>query len=466
MKSIASLPEGYREILSVDLQKNKKLAILVNVIALVISIAMVVAARFAVPISSVFESDVGIIGGVKFFALLPMTVLYMVLHELVHGVAMKICGTKKVKYGFTGVYAFAGSDDYYGKGAYIFIALAPVVLWGAVLAALCAVVPIGWFWIVYIIQVLNISGAAGDFYVTCKFIVMPKDILVRDAGVSMKVYSYRGSEKATEIFDKEYINEQIKALGIPDGANVIIHTSLRSIGKIEGGAETLLDILVDNITSRGGLLCVPTHTWKNLGTDKITLDLTNPETNLGAFPTVALHDARGVRSHNPTHSMVVFGDRQKALDFIRGEENVKTPTSPIGCYGKLCAPNGYVLLVGVGHNRNTYLHSVEEMLEIPGRMDTTPTPVSTKFADGSVRNSELYMFDESIIRDISDKFYMYEPAFRANGAIKDGYVGSAPTQLCDCVKMKDTVALLASRAVARDPLLYDGEIPAELYDFS
>ena len=26
---------------------------------------------------------------------------------------MKLCGTKKIKYGFTGLYAFAGSDDYY-----------------------------------------------------------------------------------------------------------------------------------------------------------------------------------------------------------------------------------------------------------------------------------------------------------------------------------------------------------------
>ena len=37
----------------------------------------------------------------------------MILHEIVHGIAMRICGTKKVKYGFTGLYAFAGSKDFY-----------------------------------------------------------------------------------------------------------------------------------------------------------------------------------------------------------------------------------------------------------------------------------------------------------------------------------------------------------------
>ena len=116
-------------------------------------------------------------------------ILYMILHELVHGVAMKICGTKKVKYGFTGMYAFAGSEDLYDKKSYIFVALAPVVFWGVVLLIINLFVPLGWFWVVYLIQIANISGAAGDFFVTVKFLKMPRDILVQDYGVGMTVYS-------------------------------------------------------------------------------------------------------------------------------------------------------------------------------------------------------------------------------------------------------------------------------------
>ncbi len=102
---------------------------------------------------------------------------------------MKLCGTKKVKYGFTGLYAFAGSDDYYGKAAYIFIALAPVVLWGVVLLIANFIVPISWFWAVYLIQITNILGAAGNAYVTVKFASLPKDISVQDSGTAMTVYS-------------------------------------------------------------------------------------------------------------------------------------------------------------------------------------------------------------------------------------------------------------------------------------
>ena len=104
-------------------------------------------------------------------------------------IPVKICGTKKVKYGFTGLYAFAGSQDYYGKKAYIFIALAPVILWGIVLGTINPFVPVQWFWVVYMLQIINLSGAAGDLFVTVRFSRLPKDILVRDYGVGMTVFS-------------------------------------------------------------------------------------------------------------------------------------------------------------------------------------------------------------------------------------------------------------------------------------
>ena len=85
--------------------------------------------------------------------------------------------------------AYAGSDDYYDKKSYITIALAPIVIWGVVLAIINIFVSSEWFWVVYFIQLLNVSGAAGDMYVTVKFAKLPKDILVRDYGVSMTVYS-------------------------------------------------------------------------------------------------------------------------------------------------------------------------------------------------------------------------------------------------------------------------------------
>lgn len=190
MKVVADLPEGYREIYAIDLQKDKKLALTVNILAVAIEIALAVPMHFAVPIFTLFSLEYGFKSYLlRFGVLAVLLLLYMVLHELVHGIAMKMCGTKKVRYGFTGLYAFAGSDDYYDKKSYIVIALAPVVIWGIVLLILNCVIPVSYFWVVYFIQIANISGAAGDFYVTWKFSRLPQDILVQDNGVSMTVYS-------------------------------------------------------------------------------------------------------------------------------------------------------------------------------------------------------------------------------------------------------------------------------------
>lgn len=196
MKVMESLPAGYRQIYTIDLQKSLKMMLLVNVIAILIAVLMAVPMHFVVPISTLFDMTGGIEAyTTRFVVLIGLLVLYMVLHELVHGIAMKICGTKKVKYGFTGMYAYACSDDYYTKKPYLFIALAPVVLWGVVLAVINPLVPTAWFWVIYMIQITNLSGAAGDFLVTVKFFRMPGDILVKDHGVGMVVYS-RGREEA------------------------------------------------------------------------------------------------------------------------------------------------------------------------------------------------------------------------------------------------------------------------------
>ncbi len=190
MKAIEHLPKGYREMYSIDLQKNKKISLLVNLSAVLIAVLLIVPMHFIVPISSLFDMGNGVKNYIfRFVALIFLLILYMVLHELVHGLAMRICGTKKIKYGFTGMYAYAGSNDYYDKKSYIFIALAPVVLWGIVIAVVNPFVPIEWFWVVYFIQITNLSGAAGDLFVTVKFSLLPKNILIKDYGVGMIVFS-------------------------------------------------------------------------------------------------------------------------------------------------------------------------------------------------------------------------------------------------------------------------------------
>jgi len=187
MENQRLLPENYTKIFEIDLAKNKKQMILVNVLAVALAVPMFIAGNAMVPFFELYTGAAG--GSVKLLVLVLGYVAYIVLHELVHGIFMKHYSGIKPKYGFSLMYAYAGSEAYFNKKSYIIIALAPVVIWGTVLGVLCAFVPEGWFWIPYFIQIGNISGAAGDAYVTYKMLTLPKGILVNDTGVAMTVYA-------------------------------------------------------------------------------------------------------------------------------------------------------------------------------------------------------------------------------------------------------------------------------------
>lgn len=254
----------------------------------------------------------------------------------------------------------------------------------------------------------------------------------------------------SHLYTKEELLSQLAAMHLPRDGVVLMHSSLRLVGQVEGGAKTLLDALIEYFTAEGGLFCVATHTWANLSKD-IVLDVNDPATCLGAFSDFCVADGRGLRTENPTHSMVVFGDRAKAEAFAKGEIDVPSGTAPESCYGKLYEMGGYVLLVGVSHAKNTYLHAVDEMLGVPNRLTEQVREVKIKRASGEVVTRHIHGHHCSFTNDISARFPQFETAFRYHGAITDGFLGDAPVQACDARIMKQTIETIFARA-DRDPL--------------
>ena len=61
MKAIGVLPEDYGEIYSLNLQKDKRTAIIVNLLAFAIAAVMAVSMNFFVPVTSVFDMSGGIV---------------------------------------------------------------------------------------------------------------------------------------------------------------------------------------------------------------------------------------------------------------------------------------------------------------------------------------------------------------------------------------------------------------------
>lgn len=265
------------------------------------------------------------------------------------------------------------------------------------------------------------------------------------------------------MFRKEDLFEQLRAMHAPQSSIVLMHASFRTVGTVEGGAEGFLDALIEYFTAKGGLFLVAAHTWNNLGKDKITLDMLTPESNTGVLSVLAAKRKGGVRSENPCHSVVVFGDRARAEALVECDKFIETPIAPNSVYGKLFQEKGYVLLVGVSQAKNTYLHTVDEILNIPDRMSDTPIITTVRRLNGEIVKRPLRLFDCSTTDDISERFPKYDTAFRYHRAITDGWLGNAPVQLCDAVKMKEVVELIFSRSEGKDPLGNERPLPPKWY---
>ena len=188
MNNTFTLPNGYKESFKINLKENKKLYIGINASATILMLALLLPVLFTK--LDIIRSDNNYSSFLFTLFLLLFSFAYIVLHELVHGIFIRIFSGKWGNFGFKGAYAFAGSECYFNKASYLVIALSPIVIWGIVLAVLNILMPINYLWFVfYFVQTMNISGSVGDIYVTAKLLRQSPDILIRDTGVAMTIYN-------------------------------------------------------------------------------------------------------------------------------------------------------------------------------------------------------------------------------------------------------------------------------------
>lgn len=263
---------------------------------------------------------------------------------------------------------------------------------------------------------------------------------------------------------KSDIIKQLKQMNAPQDKPVIVHTSLRAVGKLQGGGQALLDALIEYFTAKGGTLIIPAHTWTNFYELKRqpSLDFGDNKTCVGTLCDIALSDGRAKRTFNPTHSLTIFGKENIVEEFLESEKTVNTPTSPQGAYGKIFDKNGYVLLIGVGQEKNTFMHCVEEMLCVPNRISSDFAKIDIKLEDGTIFSGN-YRYMKSSIEDVSVFFPKYEPAFREHGAIVDGFIGCAKTQLCSAVKIKQVMEKVRINSGGIELLADDKPLKKEWY---
>ena len=182
------VPEGFRYSALIALLHNRKLRKLLIRLSLALTVLGIGIGLFLQPkLGLLFSGGFGRVL-LRFAVMAVLIALYMVAHEAVHGALMWLYSRKKPRFGFRMGCAFAASNMYFGKNAYLSIALAPLVLWGAALMAASLMVPADWFWVLWGVQLTNLSGSAGDLYVFGRVLKKPSNVLVQDNGIVMHLH--------------------------------------------------------------------------------------------------------------------------------------------------------------------------------------------------------------------------------------------------------------------------------------
>jgi aminoglycoside 3-N-acetyltransferase len=158
-------------------------------------------------------------------------------------------------------------------------------------------------------------------------------------------------------------------LGLTDRP-VIAHASLKAFGQIDGGAETMLRILLASVRS----VIMPTFTYKTMvtpqvgppnngiiyGSDQDLNKMAEPfhadmpvDPTMGILPEFLRKHPLARRSFHPIQSFTGVN-----ADEILNSQTIYNPLAPIGA---LAEQDGWVLLLGVDHTVNTSIHYAEKL---------------------------------------------------------------------------------------------------------
>ena len=197
-------------------------------------------------------------------------------------------------------------------------------------------------------------------------------------------------------YTKADLKHDLAAMGLTGNETILIHSSMKSIGPVEDGADTVLDAWMEFFAE--GLLLLPTHTWRFINEENRVFDVRRSPCCVGILPELFRQRPGVVRSLHPTHSM---------------------------------AAHGKVLLLGVTHARNTFIHSVEEVLNVPNRL--TDKPLQMTVVDEAGAQHTVYMRRHYNAQQphISEDFVKLEQAYLDCGAARNTKFGDAKCILCD-----------------------------------
>jgi len=229
----------------------------------------------------------------------------------------------------------------------------------------------------------------------------------------------------------------LRALGLDEGATVMVHGSLSKLGFVAGGAHAVVKALLDAVGD-GGTLVMPTHStdltdpsaWRNppvpqswWGPIRAGMPAYDPAMTptryMGAIVECFRHVPGVVRSGHPTVSAAAVGPNAAA---ITSDHRIPDGLGEHSPQARVYDLDGDVLLLGVGHGNNTSLHLAERRSAPEHAVVFSQS--SPMIVDG-VRTWVTY----DCLDDAPDDFETIGAAFAATGRERTGRVGAGTGRL-------------------------------------
>lgn len=188
-------------------------------------------------------------------------------------------------------------------------------------------------------------------------------------------------ENQSTYVSKKDIKNGLKKLGLKKGDIVCVHSSLSSFGYVEGGADTVIDALLE-IVGDVGTIVMPTYSNNRIEVEKspeetemgVTwkykiLPFNSDEASCwtGILPETFRKRNGVLRSLHPTHSIAALGSKSREIVEPASQD-------PQDGWRKLLGFNAYILLIGVNLDSCSSMHLVEDRVKLPNHILDKITP--------------------------------------------------------------------------------------------
>lgn len=225
----------------------------------------------------------------------------------------------------------------------------------------------------------------------------------------------------------------LQLLGLELGAILMVHASLSSLGHVQGGADTVIDALLDVLGPQGTLL-MPTHPAR----DGAVFNVEKTPSAMGAITELFRLRPQVLRSRHPYHPVAACG--AMAEEMLRNHEQSAEPDGPHTPYGRLIEKGGMVLHIGCDLDTLTLLHTVEAELDLPYLRELT-----MQYLDADQRIQTLAL--QRCPGGHRGGVLKFDRLFRDKGAMNVGKIGKAVCRLLSAPR----AAAIMRREMERDP---------------